>query len=99
MAECHRLGALEMREAGHHRVGVGLSLRCERRLQRSEARVDVVDRVAHEEAKVGRHLVVARARGVEPAGRLADDLLQPRLDIHVNVLERARKGELTGGDL
>ena len=93
MAEGDRLCALKMREAGHHRVGMRLRLFRERRLQRVKLAVDRVDRVPHIEAEIGRHLVVPRARGVKPPGRLADDLLQPRLHVHVDVLERARKGE------
>ena len=46
--------------------------------------------MASRRAEVGRHLVVARARRVQPPGRLADQLLQPRLDVHVYVFERAR---------
>ena len=36
---------------------------------------------------------------MEAPGRLADHLLEPALDIHVNVFERARKRECAGGDL
>ena len=48
--------------------------------------VEPVDRVAHPEPEIGRHLVVARARGVQPPGRRADQLGEPRLDIEVDVL-------------
>ena len=46
-------------------------------------------RVAHPQPEIGRHLVVARARGVQPAGRLADQLGEPALHVHVDVFERA----------
>ena len=65
----------------------------ERPLQLGDLAVERVDRVAHPQLEVDRHLVVARARGVQPARRGADELGEPALDIHVNVLERARKGE------
>ena len=52
---------------------------------------DGVDRVAHPEAEIDRDLVVARARGVQPPGRRADDLGQAAFDVHMDVFERARK--------
>ena len=36
---------------------------------------------------------------MQPAGRLADQLLEPALDVHVHVLERARERERAGLDL
>ena len=63
------------------------------RCKRASSAVERVDRVAHPEPEVGRHLVVARARGVQPAGGRPDQLGEPALDIHVDVLERAREGE------
>ena len=59
----------------------------------------LVDRVAHPEPEIGRDLVVARARGVQPPGGRPDQLGEPALDIHVDVLERALEGELAGLDL
>ena len=83
---------LQMGEAGHERAGVLLGLRDERRLQRLEGGGrGPVDRVAHPELEVGRDLVVARARGVQAPGRLADELGEPRLDVHVDVFERCEK--------
>ena len=52
-------------------------------------RVERVDRIAHPQPEIGRHLIVARARRVQPAGRLADQRRQARLDVHVHVLEVA----------
>ena len=91
MPERHRLRGLQMGEARHHRCGVLQRARGERLLQRGQRRVGLVDRVAHTEAEIGRDLVVARARGVQPAGRRADQLGKPALDVHVNVFERALK--------
>ncbi len=56
-------------------------------------------RVAHPQPEVGRHLVVARARGVQAPGGLADQFAEPALDIHVDVFERAAEGELAALDL
>ena len=53
----------------------------------------------HPEAQVDRHLVVARACGMQAARRGADQLGKPRLDIHVDVFEAGREFELAGFDL
>ncbi len=71
----------------------------QRRLQRGEPGDDAVDCVAHPQAEVGGDLVVARARGVQPARRVADQLGQPRLDIHMDVFEGGAELELAGVDL
>ena len=52
---------------------------------------DRVDRVAHPEAEIDGDLVVARARGVQPPGRRADDLGEAAFDVHMDVFERARE--------
>ena len=67
--------------------------------QRKDAALGRVALVAHPQTKVGRHLVVARARGVQAARGLADDLFQPGLDVHVDVFERSGKREVTPFDL
>ena len=93
MPEGHRLGRLQMREAGHDVAGVNGRLVDEHGLEVAHLLVEVVDRVAHPEAEIERHLIVARARGVQAAGLRPDDLGQPGLDIHMNVLQRARERE------
>ena len=60
--------------------------------------VEPVDRVAHPQPEIGRHLVVAAARGVQPLAGLADPLGQPRLDVHVDVFERLVEREAPGLD-
>ena len=98
VAEGHRLRRLQMGEARHHRAGVGERLLGQRPLQVGDLRVERVDRVAHPEPEIERDLVVARARGVQPPGIRADDLGQPRLDVHVDVFERAREREAAALD-
>ena len=71
----------------------------ERALISGERRVDAVDRVAHPQPEIGRDLIVARARGVQPPGRRPDQLGEPALDVHVDVLERALEREFAGFDL
>ena len=101
MAEGHRLGGLQMGEARHDRVGMlprpGRASACMQR--RPAARRARSHCVAHPEAEIERHLVVARARGVQAPGGLADQLGQPRLDVHVDVFELARERERPAFDL
>ena len=94
MPERHRLRGLQMREARHDGRGVRQRLLGERLLIAGQRRVDVVDRVAHPELEVGRDLVVARTRGVQPPGRRPDQLGEPRLDVHMDVFERPLEAEL-----
>ena len=94
MPERHRLRGLQMREARHHGRGMRQRLLGERALIAGERRVDVVDRVAHPEPEIGRDLVVARARGMQPPGRRPDQLGEPRLDVHMDVFERPLEAEL-----
>ena len=100
MAEGHRLRRLQMGEARHHgrRRAPAPSRRA--RADSRQARASMPSmRVAHPEPEIGRDLVVARARGVQPPGGRPDQLGQPALDVHVDVLERALELELAGLDL
>ena len=103
MAERHRLRRLQVGEARHHRVGMFVGARDQRVEQAAEGRARLIDRVAHPQAEIGRDLVVAAARGVEPPGDRADLVGQPRLGQHVDVLEREVVGHavagIIGGDL
>ncbi len=94
MAERHRLRRLQMREARHDGFGFSIGALDQRQLQHLDLRQERVDGIAHIEPEVGRHLVVARARRVQPPRCVADQLAQPGLDVHVDVFERTRKVEL-----
>ena len=59
----------------------------------------IVDARPDPQPEIGRDLVVARTRGVQPAGGGADQLGQPALDIHMDVFERPLELELAGADL
>jgi hypothetical protein len=83
-----------MGEARHDPVGTGPGLRQQRALQRLQPGNRRIRLVPHPEPEIGRHLVVAAARGVKPPGRFADDLLQARLHVHVDVLQRRGKREI-----
>ena len=88
-----------MGEAGHdgrRMLFRPVQERCDQPLQRfGHAKALVL----HPEPEIDRHLVVARARRVQPPGGRADQFGKPRLDIHVDVLELGREGELAGFDL
>jgi hypothetical protein len=99
MAEGHRLCRLQMCKSRHDGRGMRQRLFRECLLQDGEAGVDGVDGVAHPQPEVGGDLVVARARRVQASGSGADQMLQPALDVHVDVFERPLERELAGLDL
>ena len=99
MAEVDGLGALQVRVARHRPVDVRLGDLHDHGLQVRQ-RLDRPQRVrAREHRHVGRDLVVARARGVQLAADRADDLRQPPLDGHVDVLVGVQELELAGVEL
>ena len=98
MAKRHRLRRLQMREAGHQQCCVFFGLIEKSALQILECGIDSVNRIAQPEAEIRRHLIVARTRGVEASGGIADQILQPRFDIHMHVFERAGKCECAAFD-
>ena len=87
VAKRDRLRALQMGEAGHDAIGMVGGADNQRVLKRAKACIDFINRAAHPEAEIGRHLVVAAARGVESAGDRADLLGEPRFGLHMNVFE------------
>ena len=99
MAERHRLRRLQMGKTRHDGVGVLKRLLGERTLIGGKRAVDRIDGVAHPQPEIGCDLVVARARGVQPPRRRPDQLREPALDIHMDVLERALEGEFAAPDL
>ena len=99
MAEGDRLRRLQMGEARHHGAGMLQRFFGKRALVGRQRGVDPVDGVAHPEPEIGGDLIVARARGVQPPGGRPDQVAEPPLDIHMNVLERALEIELAGLDL
>ena len=99
MPERHRLRGLQMREAWHHRAGMFQRPLHQRALERGQRRIGLVDGVADIQPEIGSHLIVARTRGVQPARGRPDQLAEPALDIHVNVLERALELERSLADL
>ena len=96
MAEGHRLRGLQMRETRHHRAGVFERLLDQSLLQTGKRAIERVDGVAHPQPEIGRHLVVTRARGVQPPRRRPDQRGEPRLDVHVDVFQRPLEAEFSG---
>ena len=87
VAEGDRLSALEVSEARHQRRRMLLRLRQQRALQREHLVHRAVAGFSDPEAEIERDLVVTRPRCMQPAGRRADQFLEPLLDVEVNVLE------------
>ena len=99
MAEGDRLGRLQVGEARHQRRRMGLGLGEQGPLQVRQGDHHPIAGGAHPQAQVQRHLVVARARGVQPSGRRPDQFAEPALDVHMDVLERALELEFARLDL
>ncbi len=99
VAEGHRLGGLQVGEARHQGVGVLPGLGQQGPLQDLELLDRAVASVAHPQAHVQRHLVIARAGGVQPSRGRADQFGQALFDIEVDVLELIPKGEGPGDHL
>ena len=98
MPERHRLRGLQMGEARHHGRGMFDRPLHQRALERGQRGIGLVDHVADIKPEIGRHLIVAGTRGVQPAGGGPDQFAEPALDIHVNVLERALEIERSLAD-
>ena len=98
MSQGHRLGRLQVSEARHHRAGMLQGPLRQHLLQGRQRCICGIDGVANIEPEIRRDLIVAGARGVQPAGGRADQLAEPAFDIHVNVLERTLEIERSGID-
>lgn len=99
MAERDWLRHLKMGEARH---GIGCVLqrtRGQRAHERRDLAADAINRVAHPEAEICRHLVVARACCMQALASLTDVLRETCLDIHVNIFEILREIEIARFDV
>ena len=95
MSQRNRLRGLQVREARHEGRDILPRPAHQRALKGRHQMARLRQRAARPEAEIRHHLVIARARGVQPPGRLADQLLEPRLDVHVDVFEFAPEGKRT----
>ena len=94
-----RLRALEVRVAGEERVAMAAGERGERALHSGQGGVDGVALGAQPEAQVERHLIVPAPAGVELPADGADELGEPPLDRHVDVLVGGQEAEAAGVEL
>ncbi len=95
----HGLGGLKMGEARHQVARVLFGAVQQGGLQALELGDRAVAGVADPQAEVQRHLIIAAAGRVQAARRFADQLIQARLHIHVDVLELVAEGEGPARDL
>ena len=86
--EAHRLRALQMRVARHQRGDVLVGAIDQDAAQSIDRRRRSRRRAPRPQAQIGGDLVVARSPGVQLAAQRADELDEPRLDVHVHVFER-----------
>ncbi len=98
MPEGHRLRRLQMGETGHRIGGVLGGALCQGQHRVGNLGGQAVDGVAHPQAEIRGHLVVAAARSVQAFAGLADALRQACLDVHVDVFQRDIEGEAAGLD-
>ncbi|MNT64538.1 hypothetical protein D3C72_2024490 [compost metagenome] len=99
VAEGHRLGRLQMGEAGHDGFGMFLGAVEEGGDQAGQRLFGALQLFLDPEAEVERHLVVARARCVQASGGRADQGCKPCFHVHVDVFEPAGEFELAAFDL
>ena len=99
VAERHWLGGLQMGEARHQVACVLFRPVQQGALQSLQLGHGAVAGVAHPQAEVRRHLIVAAARRVQAPRRLANQFRQARLDVHVNVFIGVAEGEGAVPDL
>ena len=94
VAPGHRLGHLQMGEAGHHPIGAGLGLGQEGLHQGGQAKDRRIALVAHPKAEVGGYLVIARTRGVQALAGFADQVGQAGFDVEMNILQIGAEGKI-----
>jgi hypothetical protein len=99
VAEGDWLGGLQVGEAGHQRLGVGLGLGQQRPLQAAQLLQRAVAGLTHPQTEVEGDLVVAAASGVQPPRHRSDQLGEPGLHVHVDVLEFVAEREGALGHL
>ena len=90
----YRLGRLKVSEPRHDKVGPEFSLIQQRRDKARQILNGPFGLVPDPNSEIGGNLVVSASCGVEPAGGTADDLLQPGLHIHVDILKGVGKPEV-----
>ena len=98
MAEGNGLRDLQMGEAGHDGVRFAFGEGNDGGLQAADFAKDALNGGAGVEADVGRHLVVARAPGMQAFARVADAVGQAFFDVHMHIFQRRIPDEFTARD-
>ncbi len=98
VAEADGLGYLEVSEARHDGFHLALGQIQQGRLETGDGRTQGIDLGAQPQAHVRRHLVVARAPGVELLAGLADVGGEGRFHVHVDVFQGDGPGKITPFD-
>jgi hypothetical protein len=93
MSERDRLRSLQMGQARHHGVGMFERLLGERALVIGKCRIELIDGVADPQFEVGRNLIVAGPRGMQPPRRGADQFGEAGFHVHVHVFQSALEVE------
>jgi hypothetical protein len=93
VAECHRLGALHVRVAGHQRLGLGVGEVEQHGGESPDPLTRLLARVLHVEPHRRDDLIVARTAGVDLAPQLAEQPLDRGMDILVGVGHAAFAGD------
>ncbi len=99
MREQDGLGRLDVGVPGHDHVPMAPRKVDEGALEPQERLVQVTDPPTQPEPQVRRHLVVARAAGVELAGDRTDAGRERHLEVEMDILERGIPGDGAGLDL
>ena len=71
----------------------------QRLLVSAEGLVEGIDRLPDPQPEIGRDLIIARARGMQPPRRRTDQLGEAALHVHMDVFERPLEFELAALDL
>lgn len=101
MSERDRLGALQMRVTGHHRIDraiAGLGKIEQRSLQISQTVRHFHNLGFYIKPKIERNLIVPAARGVKLPANGANSFRERGFDVHVDIFERLIPLELTRFD-
>ena len=99
VAEGDWLCSLQMREAGHHGLGMLFGPVEEGSDQPGQRLLGALQLLLDPKPEIECDLVVARAGSMQAPGRRADQYRQPRLDVHMDVFELAGEFEIATFDL
>ena len=97
--EGHRLGSLQMGEAGHDGVRLALGEIQQARFQAIQFLGNHVDLVPQVQTDIGGYLIVAASAGVQLLARNTDTVGEACFNVHVHVFKADRPLEVAGLDV